>query len=131
VWGEIGQRVEAGQTGRPIPVDGNCRDHGYVELVDTRAEMLALGDEALVVVRGDLDLFSVHVLEDALADVPPVSRVVIDVEGVSFLDYAVLRRIEVAARAFAADGRSLRLDHASGMVRRLIEIMRLDDLRVR
>jgi anti-anti-sigma factor len=102
-----------------------------VEVVDTRAEVLVVGDEALVVVRGDLDLFSLPVLEDALGDVPSVSRVVIDLRDVSFLDFAVLRRIEVAARSFAADGRVLRLDHASGMVRRLIDIMRLDDLRVR
>lgn len=99
--------------------------------METRAEVFAVGDEALVVVRGDLDLFSVHVLEEALAAAPPVSRVVIDVQDVAFIDYAVLRRIEVAARAFAADGRVLRLDHASGMVRRLIDIMKLDDLRVR
>jgi hypothetical protein len=31
----------------------------------------------------------------------------------------------------AADGRVLRLDHTSGMVRRLIDIMKPDDLRVR
>lgn len=90
-----------------------------------------VGDEALVVVRGDLDLFSVCVLEDALAEVPPVAWVVIDLQDVAFIDYAVLRRIEYAARALAVDGRSLRLDNASGMVRRLIDIMRLDDLRVR
>ena len=102
-----------------------------MELVETRAQVLVVGDEALVVVRGDLDLFSVGVLEDALAGVPPVSRVVIDLQDVVFIDYTVLRRLEGAARAFAAVGRSLRLDNTSGMVRRLIDIMRLDDLRVR
>jgi anti-anti-sigma factor len=102
-----------------------------VEVVDTRAQLLVVGDEALVAVRGDLDLFSGHVLDDALAEVPPVSRIVIDLQDVSFVDYAALRRIEDAARALAAEGRSLRLDNASGMVRRLIDIMRLDDLRVR
>lgn len=102
-----------------------------MDIADARAEVLVFGDEALVAVHGDLDLFSVHVLTEALATTPRVSRVVIDLQEVSFLDGAALRHIEGLARQFAADGRILRLDHASGLVRRLIDIMRLDDLRVR
>jgi len=102
-----------------------------VDMVDTRAEVLVFGCEALVTVHGELDMFSVGVLDDALADVATASRVVIDLGDVSFLDGAALRRIEDVARELAATGRILRLDHASGLVRRLIEIMRLDDLRVR
>ena len=98
---------------------------------DTQADVLIFGDEALVAVHGELDLFSVHVLIDALAQTPAVSRVVIDLQDVSFLDGSALRRIEGLAREYSAAGRTLRLDHASGLVRRLIEIMRLDDLRVR
>ena len=99
--------------------------------IDTRAEVLVVGDEALIAVHGDLDLFSVQVLTDALASAPSVSRVVVDLQEVTFLDSAALRQIESLARDFAAQGRILRLDHASRLVRRLIEIMRLDDLRVR
>ena len=98
---------------------------------DTRADVLVFGDEALVAVHGDLDLFSVHVLTEALADAPAVSRVVVDLQDVPFLDSTALRQIERLARGFSAQGRILRLDHASRLVRRLIEIMRLDDLRVR
>jgi anti-anti-sigma factor len=100
-------------------------------MVDTRAEVLVFGDEVLVAMHGDLDRFSIHVLIDALAEVATVSRVVIDLQDVTFLDGAALGRIEDLAREFVAAGRILRLDHASGLVRRLIEIMRLDDLRVR
>ena len=99
-------------------------------MLDTRAEVLVFGDEALVAVHGDLDRFSIHVLTDAIAEVPAVSRVVIDLQDVTFLDGAALGHIEDVAREFVAAGRILRLDHASGLVRRLIEIMRLDDLRV-
>jgi anti-anti-sigma factor len=102
-----------------------------VDIASTRAEVLVFGDEALVAVHGELDLYSIDVLTRALAEAPKVSRVVIDLQEVSFLDYAALRRIEALARDFAAAGRILRLDHASGLVNRLIDIMRLDDLRVR
>jgi anti-anti-sigma factor len=100
-------------------------------MFETRAEVLVVSDEALVSVHGDLDRFSIHVLTDALAEVPRVSRVVIDLQDVAFLDGAALGQLEDLAGEFVAAGRILRLDHASGLVRRLIEIMRLDDLRVR
>ena len=106
-------------------------NHGAVTSTDTRAEVLVFGDEALVVVHGELDLFTAHVLTDARASAPTVSTVVVDLQDVPFLDSAALRRIESLAREFSAQGRTLRLDHASRLVRRLIEIMRLDDLRVR
>ena len=57
--------------------------------------------------------------------------VVIDLQGVDFLDCAALRFIEAAARQFAAESRKLRVEHASGVVNRLIELLKLDDLRVR
>jgi len=102
-----------------------------MDAAHTHAEVLVVGDEALVAVHGELDLFSIHVLTDAIASSPAVSRVIIDLQDVAFLDTAALRRIEDLAHEFAAAGRILRLDHASGLVRRLIEIMRLDDLRGR
>ena len=106
-------------------------DHREVDITNTRAEVLVLGDEALVAVHGELDLCTIDVLTQALADIAKVSRVVIDLQEVTFVDYAALRRIDGLARDFAASGCTLRLDHPSGLVRRLIEIMRLDDLRVR
>ena len=98
---------------------------------DTRADVLVYGDEALISVQGELDLFSLDVLRDALADVPQVSRVVIDLKDVAFLDCAALRFIEATAKQYAAQSRKLRVEQASGIVNRLIEIMKLDDLRVR
>lgn len=102
-----------------------------MDLLDTRADVVVLNGEALVTVHGDLDAFAVPVLEGAMADAAAATRVVVDLENVPFLDSAALRRIETLARELAASGRTLRIDHASGIVRRLIDIMRLDDLRVR
>ena len=98
---------------------------------ETRADVLVFDDEALISVHGELDVFSLDILREALADVPQVSRVVIDLHDVDFLDCAVLRFIEAAAKQYAADSRKLRVEHASGLVNRLIEILKLDDLRVR
>ena len=98
---------------------------------DTRAEVVVYGDEALISLHGELDLFSLHVLEEALRDAHGASRVVIDLQAVDFLDCAALRRIERAAKASAVEGRMLRVDHASGIVRRLLDILKLDDLTVR
>jgi anti-anti-sigma factor len=98
---------------------------------DTTAEVLLLGDEALISVHGELDLFSLAVLEEALDDVRSVSRVVIDLEGVSFLDCAALRKIPQPPQVSADEGNILRVDHATGMVRRLMDILNLDGLRVR
>ena len=98
--------------------------------IDTRADVLVIGDEALISVHGELDLFSLDVRE-ALADVGQASQVVIDLQEVAFVDCATLRFIEDIAKQYAADSRKLRVERASGLVNRLIEILKLDDLRVR
>jgi anti-anti-sigma factor len=98
---------------------------------DARAEVLVFGDEALISMFGELDLFSVHVLDDAIRDAGAVSRIVIDLQDVTFLDSAALRRIERAAKTSAVQGRVLRIDRASRIVSRMLDILQLDDLRVR
>jgi anti-anti-sigma factor len=113
-----------------MPPGGPRHDHGCVT-TDTRADVLVCGDEALISLHGELDLFTLDVLRDALADVPRVSRVVIDLQDVEFMDCAALRFIEGTARRFAADSRTLRVEHASRLVNRLIELLKLDGLRVR
>jgi anti-anti-sigma factor len=100
-------------------------------VTDTRAEVLVVGDEAMICLHGELDVFSLGVLAGALAEVRAVSRVVLDLQDVTFLDCAALRRIELAARAAAAHGQMVRIEHASGMVLRLIELLKLDELRLR
>jgi len=82
-----------------MPVRGRAPDHGFMS-PETRADVLVFGDEALIGLHGELDLFSLDVLRDALADVATVSRVVIDLQDVDFLDCAALRFIEDAARRF-------------------------------
>ena len=105
--------------------------HHRLVTTGTRADVLVYDHEALISLHGELDLFTLDVLRRALADAADVSRVVIDLKDVDFLDSAVLRFIEQAARQFHADSRTLRVEHATGLVNRLIELLKLDDLRVR
>ena len=95
---------------------------------ETCADVVVIDDEALVSVHGDLDLFSVSVLEDALATTRSLSRVVIDLGQTAFVDLAAMRRIEHAAREARSRGQELRLEHPPSMVRRMIDLMRLGDL---
>ena len=113
-----------------MPAVAAFLDHRFMTK-DARADVLVFGDEALVSIHGELDLFSLEVLRDALAGVRQASRVVIDLQGVDFLDCAALRFIEETARRYAADSRTLQVKHASGLVNRLIGLLKLDDLRVR
>jgi anti-anti-sigma factor len=102
-----------------------------MSLLDTRADVLVLGDEALVTLHGELDLFSVTVVDAAVADAADATRVVLDLQDVTFVDGAALHHIDRLAKRLAEQGRILRMDNSSGLVRRLIHLMRLDDLRVR
>jgi anti-anti-sigma factor len=102
-----------------------------MSLLDTRADVLVLGDEALVTLHGELDLFSVTVIDAAVADAVGATRVVLDLRDVTFVDCAALHHIARLAKRLAGQGRILRMDNSSGLVRRLIHLMRLDDLRVR
>jgi len=116
-----------------MPPSALSRDDGQVTRPeryadDTRADVVIVDDEALVRVHGDLDLFSVEVLEQALTATRTLSRVVIDLKHTPFLDLAAMRRIERAARESGERGQQLRLEHPPTMVLRMIELMRLGDL---
>ena len=97
---------------------------------DTRIDVVVLGSEALVSVFGELDIFTVDRLLAALAETEGAARVIVDFGGVTFVDCSVLRCLAQAARESAARGATLRIDHPTGVVRRLMDLMRLDDLRV-
>lgn len=103
----------------------------HASVDDARFDVVVVGDEALVSAHGELDLFSVDRLRVALDEIRGVDRITVDMRGVTFVDCAALRCVAAAARDQAAAGRSLRVEHAHGLVRRLMDLLELDDLRVR
>ena len=93
-----------------------------------RIDVVVIGAEALLCPHGELDMFSVGYLQAALAGVAKASRVLVDLSDVSFVDSAVLRCLALSAQERAARGRQLRIDNPQAIVRRLMVLLRLDDL---
>jgi anti-sigma B factor antagonist len=88
------------------------------------------GDEALVVLTGELDPHSTETLAEALHELrsdEAVQRVVIDLAGVSFIDSSGLRILLAADEELAGAGSKLVLRSPSDAVRRLFEITDLLD----
>jgi anti-anti-sigma factor len=94
-----------------------------------RIDVVASDGAALLSPHGELDMFSVSALRAALEQAGTSPSVVVDLRDVPFTDTAILRCLAEAARDRARNGRALRLDNAQGIVLRLIDLMRLDDLR--
>src|SRR4051794_3834320 len=86
------------------------------------ASVLVFDGVATVVASGEFDAGTCQGLADAL-DVAVGLRldVVVDVTGVTFMDGAGLRRIESAAAAQVAAGRTLRIANPQRVVVRLLE----------
>jgi anti-anti-sigma factor len=96
---------------------------------DARFDVVVVGNDALVSAHGELDLFCVDRLRVALAEVDHVQRVTVDLKGVTFIDSAALGCLAAVADARAGAGRTLRVEHAHGLVRRLMDLLQLDALR--
>ena len=87
------------------------------------------GDGAVGVLRatGELDAFAVPDLEGAFAEVVALDRVVVDLEGVSFLDSTALGTlVHQVRRVQAHDGAAVRVVLPAGTARRIFEITTLD-----
>ena len=87
------------------------------------------GDGAVGVLRatGELDAFAVPDLEGAFAEVVALDRVVVDLEGVSFLDSTALGTlVHQVRRVQAQDGVEVRVVLPDGTARRIFEITTLD-----
>ena len=88
------------------------------------------GDQAVVLVSGELDMSSAPRLENALSELARddrVRRVVIDLSGTEFVDSSGLRAILSAHRELDSSGRELTLRAPSPPVTRLLEITALVD----
>jgi anti-anti-sigma factor len=94
-----------------------------------RVERDGDGDGAVGVVRatGELDAFAVPDLEGAFAELVALDRVVVDLEGVSFLDSTALGTlVHQVRRVQAHDGAEVRVVLPDGTARRIFEITTLD-----
>ncbi|MET0908162.1 MAG: STAS domain-containing protein [Ilumatobacteraceae bacterium] len=79
-------------------------------------------------VTGELDARTAPALARAVSADPASSTVVhLDLSGVTFIDSSGLGVLVDLARQAAADGGSLRLDHPSTAVTRLLEITKLTE----
>jgi anti-sigma B factor antagonist len=85
------------------------------------------GDAGTVTIEavGDIDLSAVATLReqvDALVAAEAVTGIVIDLAGVHFLDSSGIGALVGSLRAAQEHGRSLRVVHATGLVRDVLEL---------
>ena len=81
---------------------------------------------AVVVARGELDAYSAPDLEAAFADVGAETRVVVDLDSVSFLDSTALGAVVRAVREIDERGGRALVVLPRGPARRIFEITALD-----
>jgi anti-sigma B factor antagonist len=87
------------------------------------------GDLAIVVVAGELDIYSAPGLRDQLEPAADAGRhLILDLAGLRFCDCAGLSLFVRLQQRTRAAGGSLHLAALSGSVRRLITVARLDDV---
>ena len=84
-------------------------------------------DRTTFCLRGELDLATVPILMEAVADAPATTRgLVLDLDGLTFLDAAGIRALLDLARV--REGQLLWLRHPWGEVGRMLELVGLDRL---
>ncbi|MDO8388958.1 MAG: STAS domain-containing protein [Actinomycetota bacterium] len=81
-----------------------------------------IAPDGVVVVRGDIDIAGGPVLDAALTSAEPAGGVVIDLEGVAFIDSSGLRCLLSAARRAAALQSAVSLRSVGPEVARLLQI---------
>jgi anti-anti-sigma factor len=88
------------------------------------------GGAARVLVVGEVDLQTASALRDSLTEAAGAGSgdVVVDLEGVGFLDSTGLNALLGARAGLASDGRQLRVERASTRVMRVFEVAGVADL---
>lgn len=87
------------------------------------------GDDAVVVLAGELDINTSPDLQDALAPLCDAPRTVaVDLSGLEFIDSTGLAALLGAHKALNDQGGTLELRHPSKMVVGLVQITGLDDV---
>jgi len=90
---------------------------------------LTSAGDALISLTGELDLSGTAPLEEEigrLASEDGISRVVLDLRGLEFMDSTGLRMVALAERKLGAAGRELVLVRGSDSVQRVFAITRMD-----
>jgi anti-sigma B factor antagonist len=91
---------------------------------------LSSAGDALIALSGELDLSGAPALDeeiDRLAARDGVTRVVLDLRGLEFLDSSGLRLVALAERRLAGAGRQLVLVRGNETVQRVFEITRMEE----
>jgi anti-anti-sigma factor len=88
------------------------------------------GDRAVVALTGELDVNTATQLADALGDLAgeKLVSVVVDVGRLTFVDSTGLRVILAGRESLQAEGATLTLEGASGVVERVLEMTGLRGL---
>ena len=94
-------------------------------LVETRVE----GDRAVVELRGEFDMAAVPKFERELAPVEAAapSEIVIDLDGLSFMDSSGLRALVTADDRARRQERTLKIRPGPPLIRRVFDITKLNE----
>jgi len=107
------------------------RQRGGGERVADRPELLSIAiehhdDRMLVSLRGELDLSTAPVLDEALRDAN--SEIVVDLSALAFIDASGLNVLASAHRRAERHGDRLVIINASPLARRMFRLTALDHL---
>jgi len=110
-------------------VGGRPRGAGMSSIRPLNVALTISGGVGAVVVAGELDLYSVPRLKQAVGEAlrAQVGRVVLDLGGVSFIDVRGFELLVEVARETRDRGAGFALRHPSEAVVRLAELVRLDE----
>jgi anti-sigma B factor antagonist len=86
-------------------------------------------DRLILELEGELDMVTAPLLQDAVsgAELDETDAVVIDLQGVSFMDSTGLKAIFAARNAVQERGRRFAITPGSPQVQRLLTLTRLDE----
>lgn len=103
---------------------------GYREAVDFQLEVRRVGDRTVVGVSGDLDVLTAPRLRDRLGQIIDDGRtsILVDLTPCEFIDSSGLSALVTAFKRVRAEGGALGLVCPPGNVRRLIEVVALDQV---
>ena len=93
--------------------------------------VLSAGQESVVVLAGELDIATATLVAHEIAPlVAEATELVIDVSALSFADATGLSALYGPARELRARGGRLVLRHPTRMVRKVIDLLRLEEFEI-